>query len=150
MNPCAFAREGVFSSALRETGMDGKMDGGSRWLLGSSLAVCGQSAFTLATMREDTSDNTACASPPFAFLPSVPPFFVTSVFPTFIVFSLNTKIKKTPCFFSHILPLLSTILFTYASLSAFLPPSVTLRASARLLCFTYVDLQAYALIGYTP
>lgn len=31
-----------------------------------------------------------------------------------------------------------------------LPPSVPLRASARLHCFAYVDLWAYALIGHTP
>lgn len=31
-----------------------------------------------------------------------------------------------------------------------LPPSVPLRASARLHCFAYVDLRAYALIGRTP
>lgn len=35
-------------------------------------------------------------------------------------------------------------------LPASLPPPVILRASARLHCFAYVDLRAYALIGHTP
>ena len=42
------------------------------------------------------------------------------------------------------------MIFLYSSPSAFLPPSVTLRASASLLSFAYVDLRAYALIGHTP
>lgn len=65
MNPRAFAREGDFS-ARRETGTDGRMDGGSRWLLWKGvLADCGQLALALATIREDSFVNKARA--PFAF-----------------------------------------------------------------------------------
>lgn len=58
-----------------------------------------------------------------------------------IYFLKNTSIKKCNP---------SATYCNFLSTSIFLPPSVTVRASVRLLCFTYVDLRAYALIGHTP
>lgn len=68
------------------------------------------------------------------------------------IVSLNTS-PLTVVIINSLLFLSAKLYLTalyYDMLPASLPPPVILRASARLHCFAYVDLRAYALIGHTP
>jgi len=119
----------------------------------SSLADCGPLALALATIREDSSVNTARAPPPFCLFSSFPFWlFVPAgvLFNSLFEHILPNTHNLPDSYQSNFIHLLSTIIILSATVYASLPPSVTLRASARLLCFAYVDLWAYAPIGYTP